>query len=200
LSQINQDQDNRMPLLDHFGLLAPVYERFIQLREPDTICQRLKLPVEGMMLDAGGGTGRVSAALTGLVGKIVVADLSTGMLRQAQQKDSLLAVNSHTETLPFFDRCFERILMVDALHHVCDHQKTADELWRVLKPGGRILIEEPDVRTFAIKLVALAEKLALMRSHFLSPAKIEALFPLAAGNIQTEIDGTNAYVLIDKPA
>ena len=187
-----------MPILDHFGLLAPFYERFIQPQEPEKISQRLNLPVDGAILDAGGGTGRVSHALSGLAGKIIVADLSTGMLRQAIQKDGLRVVNAHTEALPFPDQSFERILMVDALHHVCNHQETADELWRVLKPGGRILIEEPDVRTFSIKLVALAEKLALMRSHFLSPPKIEALFPMASGQIRTERDGYNAYILIDK--
>jgi ubiquinone/menaquinone biosynthesis C-methylase UbiE len=189
-----------MPLLDHFGLAAPFYERFIQLREPEKISQRLNLPVDGVVLDAGGGTGRVSEALTGLAGKIVVVDLSDGMLRQAKQKGGLQVVNSHTEALPFPDQSFERILLVDALHHVCDHQETADELWRVLKPGGRILIEEPDVRNFSIKLLALAEKLALMRSHFLSPPKIEALFPRSASQIRTEMDGYNAYILIDKLA
>ena len=186
-----------MPLLDHFGLLAPFYERFIQFREPEKIIQQLNLPVEGAVLDAGGGTGRVSASFDGLAGAIIVADLSWGMLRQAQQKNGLQVVNTHTEALPFPNLYFDRILMVDALHHVCNHQETADELWRVLKPGGRILIEEPDVRTFSVKMVAIAEKLALMRSHFLSPPRIEALFPEAT-QIRTEMENYNAYILIDK--
>ena len=125
-----------MPLLDHFGLLAPFYERFIQLREPDKLIQRLNLPVGGAVLDAGGGTGRVSAALNGLAGKIIVADLSTGMLQQVRQKNGLQAVNSHTEALPFPADSFERIIMIDALHHVCNHRDTAAELWRVLNPAA----------------------------------------------------------------
>ena len=46
----------------------------------------------------------------------------------------------------------------------------------VLKPGGSIVIEEPDIRKFTVKLIALAEKITLMRSHFLSPDKIAGLF------------------------
>jgi len=35
---------------------------------------------------------------------------------------------------------------------------------RVLAPGGRLVIEEPDVERTPVRLIALAEKLALMRS------------------------------------
>ena len=47
--------------------------------------------------------------------------------------------------------------MVDALHHVADQEATIRELWRLLKPGGRIIIEEPDIRRFEVKLLALIE-------------------------------------------
>ena len=97
-----------MPLLDHFGWIAPFYEKFIQLREPEKTIRRLDLPVEGAILDAGGGTGRVSESFRGLAGRIVIADLSAGMLRQAQQKNGLQVVNTHTEALPFPDASFER--------------------------------------------------------------------------------------------
>lgn len=88
--------------------------------------------------------------------------------------------------------------MIDALHHVCDHADTAREMWRVLKPGGRIIIEEPDIREFSVKLVAIAEKLAMMRSHFISPAEIAALFDYPNAGVTFEKDGFNAWVIIEK--
>src|SRR3970040_1698460 len=127
------------------------------------------LPVSGALLDAGGGTGRVAQFMSGKANPIVVADLSCKMLSEARQKDGLRPVCSHTEKLPFPDETFARIIMVDALHHVCDQRGTVGELWRTLQPGGRLVIEEPDLRLFGVKLLAIAEKLALMRSHFLSP-------------------------------
>ncbi len=89
--------------------------------------------------------------------------------------------------------------MVDALHHVLDSRQTAGELWRVLKAGGKIVIEEPDIRKFAVKLVAIAEKLLLMRSHFLSASAIEQLISLSTG----QDSGLNKktiliWVVIDK--
>lgn len=187
-----------MPLFDHFDLLAPLYDHVIKLPTPETLVSLTRLPIRGALLDAGGGTGRVAEALRGQASRLVVADLSLGMLRQAAGKDGLQLVCSHSESLPFPDGSFERILMVDALHHVCNQVETARELWRLLAPGGRLVIEEPDVRTFPVKLVALAEKLALMRSHFLPPSQIAALFANTPAHIVIEREGYNAWVIVDK--
>jgi demethylmenaquinone methyltransferase/2-methoxy-6-polyprenyl-1,4-benzoquinol methylase len=154
--------------------------------------------VQGSLLDAGGGTGRVSQALHGLAAPLVIVDLSIEMLQQAQVKNDFWLACSHTEYLPFPDEYFDRVVMVDALHHVCNHVETASELWRVLKPGGRLVIEEPDIRTFIIKLVAVAEKLALMRSHFISPLGIKDLFPYSNANVYIEQEGHNAWVVVKK--
>jgi ubiquinone/menaquinone biosynthesis C-methylase UbiE len=187
-----------MPKFDHFGVIAPLYDRAIRLREPEQLIRVAGLPVDGSLLDAGGGTGRVSHALRGMAYPLVVADVSFGMLLQAKEKGHLAAVGSHTEKLPFPDNTFDRVIMVDAMHHVINHKATADELWRVVLPGGRIVIEEPDIRTIVVKVVAVAEKLALMRSHFISPPRIQALFPYKQASIRIERQGYNAWVIIDK--
>lgn len=189
-----------MPLLDHFGFLAPFYDKLIKPKAPEYLWDFLHLPTDGLLLDAGGGTGRVAQFMTEKSAGVVLADLSLEMLAEAPGKGDFLRVCSHTEDFPFPDGCFSRILMVDALHHVCDQPQTAQELWRVLAPGGYLVLEEPDLRTFTVKLVAMGEKLALMRSHFLSPPDIAALFdhPQAVVRIETEVEGFNAWVIVHK--
>ena len=187
-----------MPIFDHFDFLAPLYETFIPPKDPHEIWALAELPVDGALLDAGGGTGRVAQYMTGKASPVVVADLSFKMLAEARQKEGLRPVSAHTEKLPFADETFARIIMVDALHHVCDQRATADELWRTLKPGGRIVIEEPDLRTFVVKLLALAEKVALMRSHFLSPPRIAALFDQPDARVRVEAGKFNAWVIVEK--
>lgn len=187
-----------MPIIDHFGILAPYYDRVIQLQSVAKLVELAGLPVEGALLDVGGGTGRVTEALRGLAIQRVVADLSTGMLRQAMAKDDLRVVCSHSEQLPFPEASFERIIMIDALHHVINASQTASELWRVLKPGGRIVIEEPDIRSFSVKLVALAEKLALMRSHFYAPPVIAGFFTSPQARTRQERQGYTAWIIVEK--
>jgi ubiquinone/menaquinone biosynthesis C-methylase UbiE len=187
-----------MPSLDHFGIIAPFYDRTIPLKDPQRMIELIGLPIEGAILDAGGGTGRVAQAFEHLASQVVVADLSIGMLGQVRQKRGLYPVCTKTESLPFPDRSFERIVMIDALHHVLSQKKTVNELWRVLKSGGRIVIEEPDVRKIPVKFIALFEKIALMRSHFITPPKIIEMFAHLNAKAQTRLDGFNAWIIVDK--
>src|SRR5690606_14409370 len=131
------------------------------------------------VVDVGGGTGRVAQLLRAEGHPVVVLDENWSMLQQARQKDGLGVLRGQSEKLPLASRSVERILMVDALHHVASQEHTARELWRVLKPGGTIVIEEPDLRRLVVRLLALAEKAALMRSRFLEPEAIAGLFPEA---------------------
>jgi ubiquinone/menaquinone biosynthesis C-methylase UbiE len=158
----------------------------------------MALSPQHRVLDAGGGTGRVARMLREYVRQVVVADISLGMLREVLSKGRMLPVNSPVEYLPFADESFDRVVMVDALHHVIDQKKTAQEMWRVLKPGGCIVIEEPDIRTFAAKLIALGEKLLLMRSHFLTPGRIAGLFTFPSAKTNMHAENNNAWIIIER--
>lgn len=185
-------------MFDHFGFLAPFYEFFIKPKPPHMLEEFTQLPSSGRLLDVGGGTGRISQYFSGGDAQIIVSDLSYKMLRQTESKGGLQPVCSHSEALPFQNAYFDRVIMVDALHHVCDQQKTADEIWRVLAPGGRVIIEEPNVHRRVVKLVALGEKLALMRSHFLTPEEIKGLFPADGSSRTVYEEDHTAWVIIHK--
>ncbi len=183
---------------DHFNAIAGFYNRAADFQASPALMQLLDLSGNIRLLDAGGGTGRVAKGLREKISMVVVADPSAGMLKYARQKD-LPSVCTPSEKLPFAPNSFERVIMIDALHHVIDQRKTAEELWRVLSPGGKILIIEPDIHRFAMKLVALGEKLLLMRSHFLAYDKIKTLFDEKAANIRVEkLDENQVIVLVEK--
>jgi demethylmenaquinone methyltransferase/2-methoxy-6-polyprenyl-1,4-benzoquinol methylase len=175
-----------MKLFDHFNWLAPRYERFIKPAPPAELMQRLSLSANTRLLDLGGGTGRVAQFLTAPERLVVVADETFAMLLQARQKAGVCAVHAAAEALPFASAAFERVLMVDALHHVADQQQTAAEMARVTRPGGHILVEEPNLWHPIVWLIALVEKLVLMRTRMLLPRAIAALFsPCCTAQVDT---------------
>jgi demethylmenaquinone methyltransferase/2-methoxy-6-polyprenyl-1,4-benzoquinol methylase len=185
-------------MFDHFDLIASIYDRVIGPPNTERLQQLLKLPTQGWLLDGGGGTGRVSSHLNGLVDNIVVSDLSHHMLQKARGK-KVRPVRAHVEKLPFADESFDRILVVDALHHFCDQHEAIEDLLRVLKPGGRFVIEEPDFNHPGVKLLALAEKMLLMRSHFYTPQKIREMIASFGYSAEIEKDGRyTAWVVTDK--
>jgi demethylmenaquinone methyltransferase/2-methoxy-6-polyprenyl-1,4-benzoquinol methylase len=187
-----------MPVIDHFDFLAPVYDRFIKTKDVTRLIKLIGLPIDGRLLDAGGGTGRISNELAVLTGSTIIADLSLGMLSQASSKVGIIPLCTHTESLPFPDASFDRVIMIDALHHVCSHSQTAKELWRVVRPGGRIVIEEPNIHKPVVWLVAIFEKLALMRSHFISSNRISSLFNDPGARIFIEKQGYTAWIIVNK--
>ncbi len=183
----------------HFDFLAPVYDRVFAPPEAAPLLQRLHLPTAGRLLDVGGGTGRIAALLRPLVGQVVVCDLSAPMLRRVPGKGDCRPLQGCAEQLPFSKASFERVVIVDALHHFGDQCAAIAESWRVLKPGGRLLIEEPDITRLVPKLIVLAEKLALMGSHCYAPPALGALVSAGARAAQVETDGdSTVWVIVDK--
>lgn len=155
-----------MPIIDHFGLMAPHYDRLASFRRGERMAELLRLPTRGSILDAAGGTGRVAQHLAPQAGLAIVIDVSQPMLRQAAAKPSLVVVQAEVENLPLPRRSQARIVMVDAFHHLRDQERALAEMARVLEPGGCLVILEPDVRRLGVRLIALAERLLLMRSRF----------------------------------
>ncbi len=189
-----------MKKFDHFNLIGPIYDWVFGGKTDLRIHEMVNLESHHRVLDVGGGTGRVTEQLFAVTPHIYVVDAAVNMLHQARVK-GIPVINAFSEALPLPDRRFDQIIMVDAFHHVADHQKTIDEMWRLLAPGGRLIIEEPDIRHGVVKLIALAEKLLLMRSKFINPQEILRMgsYPdVKSSRIITE-KGI-AWVIIDKTA
>lgn len=104
------------------------------------------------ILDLAGGTGdltRLIAPLTGPRGKVVLADINNAMIRTGRSRllDKGVASNvdfvqANAEYLPFHDGSFDCIAIAFGLRNVTHKQTALESMYRILKPGGRLLILE----------------------------------------------------------
>lgn len=182
-----------------FDWLGPIYDHVFGIKDTVIFDEPLSLPAEGWLLDLGGGTGRSSAGLADKVEHLVLCDLSLPMLQKAGNKGVIHRVQASATDLPFAESSFNRILVVDALHHMPDQQTTTGEMIRTLKSGGRLLIEEPDIRLFAVKLIALMEIVLLMKSKFYTPDEIKGMAESFGTQAAVDTDDRgSAWIMVDK--
>jgi ubiquinone/menaquinone biosynthesis C-methylase UbiE len=138
------------------------FVRYLQQRHPDHVDLRRGLSYqllevcEGQrLLDVGCGLGddvRALARLVGASGSVVGLDISERLLEAAQRRSKGFAypisfVHADMHHLPFaavsFDGCrAERVLL-----HTAQPLQVVEEMRRVTRPGGRIVVTEPDLDT-----------------------------------------------------
>lgn len=103
--------------------------------------------VDGEVLEIGFGTGLNLAYYPEHVHKITVVDPSPGMQRQARRRidQSGIEVDQRllsSEELPFNNQAFDCVVSTFTLCSIENVERTLNEVYRVLKPGGRFLFLE----------------------------------------------------------
>ena len=95
------------------------------------------------ILDIAAGTGTSSMALLADGVSVVAADFSNGMLDEGRKRyPKLEFVFADAMKLPFKDAEFDVVTMSFGLRNVENHNTALKEFFRVLKPGGRLVICE----------------------------------------------------------
>jgi demethylmenaquinone methyltransferase/2-methoxy-6-polyprenyl-1,4-benzoquinol methylase len=98
------------------------------------------------VLDLAAGTGTSSAALAGTGATVVAADFSPGMIEVGRQRHAgnpnIEFVVADGMNLPFDDNEFDAVTISFGLRNIVDPRVALAELYRVTKPGGRIVICE----------------------------------------------------------
>jgi len=131
------------------------------------------------VLDIAGGTGDLAAKFSELVGdngEVVLADINESMLQVGRERlvdrgilKNITYVQANAEELPFPDNYFDCITIAFGLRNVTDKDAALRSMYRVLKPGGRVLVLEfskpvvpglgPVYDAYSFKLLPLMGKL-----------------------------------------
>ena len=105
-------------------------------------------PVEGRYLEVGCGTG---ADALGLASRFRVSvtgvDVSGAMVDEARRRGLRDAHVASAEALPFADSSFDGCWADRVFQHLSDPDAALAEMVRVTRPGGRIVVADPDYDT-----------------------------------------------------
>lgn len=93
----------------------------------------------GPILDIGCGSSRIILDLKEAVGM----DILYRKLRWLQPRHALL-VNGSTFALPFKNESFQVVINSEVIEHVPADPEILNEMWRVLRPGGTMILGTPD--------------------------------------------------------
>ncbi len=104
------------------------------------------------VLDIAGGTGDLAAKFSEIVGsegEVVLADINDSMLKVGRSRlidrgivGNVRYAQANAEMLPFPDNHFDLITIAFGLRNVTDKDKAIASMFRILKPGGRLLVLE----------------------------------------------------------
>jgi ubiquinone/menaquinone biosynthesis C-methylase UbiE len=124
----------------------------------DEIAKHLPTAAGLTVLDLGCGTGRFTAPLARrLSARVVGLDSAAKMLAVAAQTlgdAGAVLVRGTADLLPFSDRSFDVVFLSMILHHIRSSPSAIAETWRVLKPGGKLLIRTASIETMGSYLWA----------------------------------------------
>lgn len=118
--------------------------RLVELADPDP---------GWIALDVATGGGHTAIALAPLVARVVALDLTPKMLEVAsgyaaeRGVTGIEFVEGDAERLPFDDATFDLVTCRIAAHHFPDVDRFVAEVLRVLKPGGRFVLQDQCVPT-----------------------------------------------------
>jgi ubiquinone/menaquinone biosynthesis C-methylase UbiE len=154
---------------------------------------RMLAPEPGeLILDAGCGTGIFTEDIIETGARVVGLELAFDMLRRAVTKCSgqtFHSVIGDIQRLPFADASFNKAISITAIEFIQDARRAVEELFRVTKPGGCIVVATLNsLSPWAQRRKEAAQKGHPLFKHaiFRSPDEIKNLSPVE-GIVKTAI-------------
>jgi SAM-dependent methyltransferase len=169
---------------------APAVQRRAYWPIHDAVVKAVGKPPTSL-LDLGCGTGQLAARLAARWprARVVGCDFSAGMLHRAAaaRPAHLRLVQGDAGRLPFVDAAFDVVVCTEAFHWFPAPDKALAECFRVLRPGGRLLLAVVTPPGAAVgRVIDLGSRLLGEPFHWPSPAEARHRFESAGFRIEDQ--------------
>jgi ubiquinone/menaquinone biosynthesis C-methylase UbiE len=173
-------------------------------RDSDLFLSLLEPKQDDVILDVGGGTGRISEIVAKISDEVFSLEPSEEKVEFAQRvRPQVKSFISYAEAIPFPDNYFDKVFVIGSFHHFQDQDKAIEEMKKVTKKTGRIVIQEVDPSTRRGKMLSLLENRILKNnSKFYTPSELrskleehdlEVIEMVTAASRKTAKNGNNNY-------
>jgi ubiquinone/menaquinone biosynthesis C-methylase UbiE len=167
---------------NYYELIGSDFDKFMSDYD---VAQRVKkiralIPknFEGSTLEIGCGTGAVTKGYRDLVGALIVSDISERLAKMVAKKFNATGVHADAMSLPWSDSFFDLIISSECIEHTPSPHKSLEEMIRVCKPGGFVLVTTPNKLWYPV--VRLSQLLRIRKFQgneiFLSSGSIHRIF------------------------
>lgn len=157
------------------------------------ITRRL-VPAGAKVLDCGAGTGELSLAASDNAESVLCTDLSKNMLKQAQRKARALGADNiefaarNIFDLQDPDDTYDVVIAGNVLHLLTNPQGAVKEMYRVLKPGGKLLLPTFTNKNSTRLLIGIYKKLGFDPAANYSPSEYKKMLEdCGLGRVRTKL-------------
>jgi len=134
----------------------PLRQSLLKRRKLAEITRLLGVTAGLRCLDLGADNGVVSHLLRQRGGQWTSADLDEEAVASIRRLVGERVYRLHPGPTPFATDAFDRVVIVDLLEHVHDDRAFVAELFRVLRPGGELIVNVPHWREGLLRRLRLA--------------------------------------------
>jgi len=124
-------------LMNEYDVARRVEVLVDEFLSDEDVCRRL-------VLDAGCGTGRATAALARRDADVVAVDIGERLVTHTRERCSCRPVVGSVIALPFADATFDVVLSTEVIEHIPHPSQAVREFGRVLKRGGHLVLSTPN--------------------------------------------------------
>ena len=125
-----------------YDLFETVYNRKVFTGTGAAVAQMISL--SDNVLECACGTGAISTYIANKCSRLTATDYSAGMLKQAAKKcrrySNITFRRADITTLKYRDGSFDKVVAGNVIHLLPEPEKALQELERVVKRGGKIII------------------------------------------------------------
>jgi SAM-dependent methyltransferase len=145
------DDQHNAQIRDQFTRQAIPFAAAPEIRNADALRRIVEIADAGsddIVLDVACGPGLLACEFAHVASHVTGIDLTPKMLEQASALQQRLALNNLTwregdvAHLPFADASFSIVVSRFAFHHLLDPLTVLEEMRRVCRPGGRIVVAD----------------------------------------------------------